>query len=236
MAISSLGILHTAGEESPSTKKSSRRRPKFRTELFGYAKSEVRSYIARLQSDVEQSREWADTVARDLEQSRRATESQSGTPPPDKAANPQKAAHLVERTLGSAHRLADEIRQEARKEADEIVADARTRATRIIEEAIATAGDTHETAMVRLKEVEHHIALMKERHREISGLLESMVTALTQGLNEVRCHQTHEDTALSHTDNEKARAEKESVHEAIEVVVRTAAAKKMIASRVESVT
>jgi cell division septum initiation protein DivIVA len=81
----------------------------------------------------------------------------------------------------SAHRCADEIRQEARKEADEIIADARTRAARIIEKAMATAGDTHEHACLRLKEVEQQIGLMKERHRDVARSLESMVSALGPG-------------------------------------------------------
>jgi cell division septum initiation protein DivIVA len=219
MTISRLGILHTPIEESTAPKKTgSRRRPKFRTTLFGYDKSEVRSVIARLQSDVEQSREWADSVARDLEQSRRTQESQSGTPPLEKPANPQRAvAHLVERTLTSAHHLADEIRQEARKEADEIVADARMRAARIIEEATATAGETHEHALVRLKEVEQHIGLMKERHRDVARSLESIVSALGRGLNDVRSHYAQEDTGSTQTDTEPAREVKESVHESVEV-------------------
>jgi cell division septum initiation protein DivIVA len=218
MTISNLGILQTPTEESTAPKKTgSRRRPKFRTQLFGYDKSEVRSFIARLQSDVEQSREWADSVARDLEQSRRTQESQSGTPSPDKPANPQKAvAHLVERTLTSTHRLADEIRQEARKEADEIIADARTRAARIIEEATATAGDTHEHALLRLKEVEQHIGLMKERHRDVVCSLESMVSALGRGLNDMRSHYAQEETSSTQTDTESAREVKEPVHENVE--------------------
>lgn len=219
MTISRLEILQTPPEESTAPKKiGSRRRPKFRTQLFGYDKSEVRSFIARLQSDVEQSREWADSVARDLEQSRRTQEGQSGAPSPDKPANPQRAvAHLVERTLTSAHRLADEIRQEARKEADEIIADARTRAAKIIEEAMATAGETHEHALGRLKEIEQHIALMKERHRDVARSLESIVNALGRGLNDVRSHYAQEDTGSIQTDTEPTGEAREPVHEHVEV-------------------
>ncbi|PWT79786.1 MAG: hypothetical protein C5B57_13305 [Blastocatellia bacterium] len=202
MAMSRIGILQTPIEESAGPMKpSNRRRPRFRTQLFGYAKSEVRTFIARLQADVEQSRAWADSVARDLERSQRDPDSQSAMPL-DRIAKSQKAvAHLVERTLTSVHRLAAEIQQEAQKEADEIVADARMRATRIIEQAIATAGEAHETAVLRLKEVERQIELMKSRHREVADSLESIVTALSQGLTEVSSHRTKADVGSVHSNS-----------------------------------
>jgi hypothetical protein len=64
-----------------------------------------------------------------------------------------------------------------------------------------------------MKEVEQHIGLMKERHRDVARSLESMVSALGRGLNDVRSHYAQEETSSTQTDTESAREVKEPVHE-----------------------
>jgi hypothetical protein len=72
------------------------------------------------------------------------------------------------------------------------------------------------THYLRLKEVEQHLGLMKERHRDVARSLESMVNALGRRLNDVRSHYAHEETSSTQTDTESAREVKEPVHENVE--------------------
>jgi DivIVA domain-containing protein len=106
-------------------------------------------------------------------------------------------SHLVERTLASAHRVADEVRTEAQQEAERLIrdaeeraerllADARARSARLIDEAAAEGTGKQEAAQARLRETEREIEHMQACQRELRAALESMVTTLGEALADAR--------------------------------------------------
>ena len=162
------------------------RRVVFRTRLLGFDKEEVRAFVSNLVSEYEQAREQIDALARPAN---------GGAASKQSAVQQSEAALLVERTLASAHRVADDIRKTAEQEAEHLVADAKLRATRLVDTAVGEASEKREAAVARLRELESDIEQMQMRHREVKATLESLMLALGEALTEARAQSVFDEGA-----------------------------------------
>src|SRR5262249_41582313 len=137
----------------------------------------VRAFVTNLVSEYEQAREQLDALTRGTS---------TAAPSKPSVVQHSEAAQLVERTLSSAHRVADEIRKAADQEAEHLLADAKTRATRLVDAAVTEASEKHDVAVARLRDIEREIDQMQLRHREVKSTLESLMLALGEALAEAR--------------------------------------------------
>ncbi len=153
----------------------------FRTRLFGFDKAEVRAYLSNLLREYEEAHDKIESLTRELNREPGALSISTQSTPQQ-----NDMAHLVERTLTSAHRVADEIRKEAEQEKERLVADAKTRVSILFEKAAVEATEKRDAAVVRLREVEAEIERMQLRRRELITALESLVTALGETLADAR--------------------------------------------------
>jgi cell division septum initiation protein DivIVA len=165
----------------------------FRTRLFGFDKAEVRAYLSNLLREYEEAHDKVEALTRELNREPSALPTQSTTQQTD-------MAHLVERTLTSAHRVADEIRKEAEQERERLVAEAKTRVSVLFEKAASEATERRDAAVVRLREVEAEVERMQLRRRELITALESLVTALGETLADARTHSVFDTTEQSEAD------------------------------------
>lgn len=162
----------------------------FRTRLFGFDKAEVRAYLSNLLREYEETHDKVVSLTRELSR-------EPGTLPTQSTPQLTDTAHLVERTLTSAHRVADEIRKEAEQEAERMIGEVKARVSILFEKAAVEATDKRDAAVVRLREVESEIERMQLRRRELITALESLVTALGETLSDARTRSVFDATEQS---------------------------------------
>jgi type II secretory pathway predicted ATPase ExeA/cell division septum initiation protein DivIVA len=167
----------------------------FRTRPLGFDKSEVRALLAKLLDEHDQALAQIEVLRRQLNRVQ-------GEQVADLPQHQPETAHLVERVLASAHRVADEIRKEAERDAVRLRADAEEGAARILDAAAAAAREKYETAFNRLKKVEREIERMRASHRQMRSALEAAVTTVGSTLADISTHSSLDgDDHVDHVDH-----------------------------------
>jgi cell division septum initiation protein DivIVA len=133
---------------------SSGARATFRTRLMGFDKEEVQTCVHNLASDYEEAQRLIDRLTarlKALEDSKEQAPAQTST------------GVQLERVLASAHKVAEDIKNDADIAAKKILADAQEEAARLRSQAESDATALTKTASTRLVELNAEIERTQER-------------------------------------------------------------------------
>ena len=159
----------------------------FRAQLWGFDRDEVRAFVQNLVAE-------HNAVGRQLERVRAELQRAERSPRGRDGHDNGEATRAIEKTLSSAHRLADEIRADAQREAERILADAERRACHALESARAQASQIVSQATAQSDAVEARLARLRTEQHDACQALEATVAALEEALAEIRS-QPHEEIA-----------------------------------------
>ena len=137
-------------------------RATFRTRLMGFDKEEVHTCVQNLASDYDEAQRLIDRLTARLKALEDAQE---------RAPAPSSTGVQVERVLASAHKVAEDVKNEADSAARKILADAQEEAARLRSQAESDASALTRTAAVRLTELNAEIERTLERRDAVHAQL-----------------------------------------------------------------
>jgi cell division septum initiation protein DivIVA len=154
----------------------------FRTRLFGFDKSEVRACVRNLVHDQDEAQRQMERLTARL----RALEESS-----EHAAVHDSIGIQVEKVLASAHKVAEEINQEAETTRKNILSDAQEEALRLRAEAENDAAALVSSATARMTELQSAIERMTARRDVLQSELDEIADALDALSRQMRTFGEH---------------------------------------------
>lgn len=139
-------------------------KPSFSVRLFGFSRRQVLAFCSQVVDEYER-------VKRDLEQSRQALHAARAESAEVKksTATPSQG---VERILGSAQRIADEIENDARTQAARLLAEASARAAEVAKEAERNAARIVDDARGEAARCDERAAALRAQYAELRTAFE----------------------------------------------------------------